>query len=140
MTTKISTLIALTSALALASFAGTASAKDRDNNPPGRAGGPGTNWENPPGPRGGPGSSPNRVFAYNGVRYTFVPRHSGYFYHVNYGYFHPTFGWWNQARRCWNDRDNNPPGRAGGRGTNWENPPGARGGPGASPDRYGRCR
>ena len=38
------------------------------------------------------------------------------------------------------DRDNNPPGPAGGRGTNWENPPGWKGGPGASPDRYRRCR
>lgn len=35
-------------------------AVDRDNNPPGPAGGPGTNWENPPGPQGGPGASPNR--------------------------------------------------------------------------------
>ena len=35
----------------------------------------------------------------------------------------------------WRDRDDNPPGPAGGRGTNWENPPGPRGGPGASPDR-----
>jgi len=34
--------------------------RDRDNNPPGRAGGPGTNWENPPGPKGGPGASPDR--------------------------------------------------------------------------------
>lgn len=33
------------------------------------------------------------------------------------------------------DRDDNPPGPVGGRGTNWENPPGPRGGPGASPDR-----
>lgn len=33
---------------------------DRDNNPPGPRGGPGTNWENPPGPRGGPGTSPDR--------------------------------------------------------------------------------
>ncbi len=33
---------------------------DRDNNPPGRAGGPGTNWENPPGPKGGPGAGPDR--------------------------------------------------------------------------------
>ena len=32
---------------------------DRDNNPPGFVGGPGTNWENPPGPAGGPGASPN---------------------------------------------------------------------------------
>jgi len=35
------------------------------------------------------------------------------------------------ARR---DRDDNPPGPIGGRGSNWENPPGWRGGPGASPD------
>lgn len=34
-----------------------------------------------------------------------------------------------------NDRDNNPPGPRGGKGTNWENPPGAKGGKGASPDR-----
>ena len=33
---------------------------DWDDNPPGRIGGPGSNWENPPGPRGGPGTSPNR--------------------------------------------------------------------------------
>ena len=34
--------------------------KDNDNNPPGAAGGPGTNWENPPGAAGGPGAGPNR--------------------------------------------------------------------------------
>ncbi len=34
--------------------------RDRDNNPPGMRGGPGTNWENPPGPAGGPGASPDR--------------------------------------------------------------------------------
>ncbi|MBF0217648.1 MAG: hypothetical protein HQL30_11730 [Candidatus Omnitrophica bacterium] len=33
---------------------------DKDNNPPGPKGGPGTNWENRPGPKGGPGASPNR--------------------------------------------------------------------------------
>jgi hypothetical protein len=32
---------------------------DKDNNPPGPKGGPGTNWENPPGPKGGPGASPH---------------------------------------------------------------------------------
>ena len=32
---------------------------DLDDNPPGKRGGPGTNWENPPGPRGGPGKSPD---------------------------------------------------------------------------------
>ena len=38
---------------------GTGWAKDKDNNPPGKAGGPGTNWENPPGPAGGPGAAPD---------------------------------------------------------------------------------
>jgi hypothetical protein len=33
--------------------------RDRDWNPPGPAGGPGTNWENRPGPSGGPGASPD---------------------------------------------------------------------------------
>ena len=33
---------------------------DRDNNPPGMKGGPGSNWENKPGPQGGPGASPNK--------------------------------------------------------------------------------
>ena len=32
---------------------------DKDNNPPGPKGGPGTNWENPAGPKGGAGASPN---------------------------------------------------------------------------------
>ena len=32
--------------------------RDKDNNPPGPRGGPGTNWENPPGPKGGPGVGP----------------------------------------------------------------------------------
>lgn len=77
---------------------------DRDNNPPGPRGGPGTNWENPPGPRGGPGASPDPIR------------------------WRPPF--W---RRIF-DNDNNPPGPRGGPGTNWENPPGPRGGPGASPD------
>lgn len=51
--------LVLGSALALC-FAMPAFAIDRDNNPPGPAGGPGTNWENPPGPVGGPGASPDR--------------------------------------------------------------------------------
>ena len=47
-------------ALAFVFFAsGAAWAADKDNNPPGPAGGAGTNWENPPGPAGGPGASPD---------------------------------------------------------------------------------
>lgn len=127
-------------ALALAAAA-PAVARDRDGNPPGPAGGPGTNWENPAGPRGGPGASPDRrVIVVRGKPYSFVLVTGGYYYHPSYGYWHPRWGWWNQGLRCWADRDGNPPGRRGGPGTNWENPPGWRGGPGASPDRYGRCR
>ena len=48
-------LLALGALLAAPAFA-----RDRDNNPPGPAGGAGTNWENPPGPAGGPGTSPDR--------------------------------------------------------------------------------
>lgn len=115
--------------------------RDRDNNPPGPRGGHGTNWENPPGWRGGPGASPNyRYYRHAGKRYTFTRVENGYYYSSNYGYWHPDRGFWNQSARCWRDRDDNPPGRRGGRGTNWENPPGPAGGPGASPDRFGRCR
>ena len=59
MTSSRSLLSAFALTIAL-TFAGTACARshDRDNNPPGPAGGPGTNWENPPGWRGGPGASP----------------------------------------------------------------------------------
>lgn len=132
------TLLALT-------VAGAADARsgrhDHDNNPPGPAGGPGTNWENPPGWKGGPGTSPDRRWWVDrGHRYEFKLVHGGYYFNPSYGYWHPKYGFWNQAARCWFDNDRNPPGRAGGRGTNWENPPGWRGGPGASPDRYGHCR
>jgi len=89
---------------------------DRDNNPPGEAGGPGSNWENPAGPYGGPGMSPNI-------------RRPGFGNAANRR--NPRFG---QPRRP--DRDNNPPGEAGGPGSNWENPAGPRGGPGMSPDRH----
>lgn len=115
--------------------------RDRDHNPPGPAGGPGTNWEDPPGWRGGPGASPDRRFyVHGGVREEFKRVEGGYYYSPRYGYWHPQYGLWNQARRCWADIDGNPPGPAGRPGTNWENPPGWRGGAGASPDRFGRCR
>jgi hypothetical protein len=85
---------------------------------------------------------PRRIVAgtHGGKRYEFKVARNGYYFSQNYGYWHPRFGLWNQARRCWLDLDNNPPGPRGGRGTNWENPPGWKGGPGASPDRYRRCR
>ncbi len=99
-------------ALVLAAIAATALsatpalAHDRDGNPPGWRGGPGSNWENPPGWRGGPGVSPDRRY-----------------------HRHHRRPWWARPG------DNNPPGYIGGPGTNWENPPGWRGGRGASPDR-----
>jgi hypothetical protein len=129
------------SACCLLMLSMTACAIDRDDNPPGPRGGPGTNWENPPGRAGGPGASPDRITVRVRGTPVVLALHSGrYYYHPNYGFYHARYGWWNQARRCWVDRDDNPPGRRGGPGTNWENPPGLRGGPGASPDRFGRCR
>ena len=142
MTPSRSLLRAFALSFALAA-AGTACAHpyDRSNNPPGPAGGPGTHWENPPGWRGGPGTSPDdRYYRHHNTRYRFTVVDGGYYFNSNFGYWHPRYGWWNQSSRCWRDSDNNPPGPAGGRGTNWENPPGRKGGPGASPDRYRRCR
>jgi hypothetical protein len=135
----------LGTALLATLFTGVATAqprhRDHDNNPPGPMGGRGTNWENPPGWRGGPGTSPDRRYwRHGGQRYEFRRVGNGYYFSPRIGYWYPGYGFWNQAARCWLDNDNNPPGPAGGRGTNWENPPGRRGGPGASPDRFGRCR
>jgi hypothetical protein len=109
---------------------------DRDNNPPGAVGGPGTNWENKPGPQGGPGSSPDlkpRIDRDNNP-----PGALG----------GPGTNWENKPGPQGGpgsspdlkpriDRDNNPPGALGGPGTNWENKPGPQGGPGVSPDRVG---
>ena len=53
-------------------------------------------------------------------------------YYGEPGYHH---GHHHRRGDYYRDRDDNPPGPRGGRGTNWENPPGPRGGPGASPDR-----
>ena len=55
-----------------------ACAHDRDDNPPGPVGGPGTNWENPPGPVGGPGASPDRrVLTVRGATVRFTARTGG---------------------------------------------------------------
>ena len=118
MSYKLVATLILTLPFALTAIGETALAQDRDNNPPGPRGGPGTNWENPPGPRGGPDTSPDRRHR----------RHETD-HHANRR---------DQARRFRDHRrdfDSNPPGPRGGPGTNWENPPGPRGGPGASPDR-----
>ena len=118
--------------LGLAAMTVADQAEARRWNPPGPAGGPGTNWRNPPGPAGGPGASPYR---WNPPGPVGEPGAGPYAY---YGpmrlYWHPR-GYW-----CRFDRDNNPPGPLGGPGTNWENPPGPRGGRGASPNsRFRRC-
>ena len=111
--------------------------RDNDNNPPGMAGGPGTNWENPPGSQGGPGTGPDRGGMGRPDNDNNPPGMAG----------GPGTNWENRpglqggpgsspdrgsmGRR---DNDNNPPGMAGGPGTNWENRPGPQGGPGSSPD------
>jgi hypothetical protein len=57
-------MLALAAVAAVTLAAAPALAHDRDGNPPGWRGGPGTNWENPPGWRGGPGASPDRRHAH----------------------------------------------------------------------------
>ncbi|HAH09764.1 MAG TPA: hypothetical protein DCL48_06655 [Alphaproteobacteria bacterium] len=82
-------------------------------------GGPGASryrW-NPPGPVGGPG---------RGAYWAYRAPVRAYYGYPRYAY--------PRGHLCRYDRDNNPPGPRGGRGTNWENPPGWRGGPGASPN------
>ena len=159
-------------------------AADRDNNPPGPAGGPGTNWENPPGPKGGPGTSPDHPgmtfnewlkahpeekakidLDKNGVidsyekkvaRRDWRKAHDPNLMYNRWLDRYPeerakmdlnqdgridsmekkkAYETWWKNHYVGVDRDNNPPGAAGGLGTDWENPPGPRGGPGASPDR-----
>jgi hypothetical protein len=105
--------------------------RDKDNNPPGPAGGEGTNWENPAGPVGGPGASPegnteNKAAVDKRWEKRADANKDGVVDEVEINQ------WKNRPR---GDRDNNPPGPKGGEGTNWENPAGPAGGPGASPDR-----
>ncbi|MFA5187419.1 MAG: hypothetical protein WC551_13150 [Patescibacteria group bacterium] len=140
-------------------WAGTSLAADKDNNPPGAKGGPGTNWENPPGSKGGPGASPD-VTVSKPPKKEFCednPAHPACtgakpYHKSKFCRKHP------EHKKCAvnppgpaggpgagtvpppppgkkHDIDNNPPGAKGGAGTNWENPPGPKGGPGASPDR-----
>ncbi|MDP6734595.1 MAG: hypothetical protein QF877_17975 [Gammaproteobacteria bacterium] len=129
-------LTILSALVALALTACTTVAIDRDDNPPGPAGGPGTNWENPPGPKGGVGASPDvrhrhtlwlkrRISGPKWSAFISLPPKKRYAYCHKHGI---------PRDYCWFDRDNNPPGPKGGPGTNWENPPGPKGGPGVSPD------
>lgn len=119
-------LFAMLAGVAVLALSGPALARDFDNNPPGWRGGPGTNWENPPGWRGGPGASPDRYWRWGHY-------HPHYHYHPHRHYWRGAYWYWRPRHACW-DRDDNPPGLAGGPGTNWENPPGPAGGPGASPN------
>lgn len=111
-------------------------ARDRDDNPPGPAGGPGTNWENPPGPAGGPGASPDIRYHHRWLQQHMTQAEWRHFMAMRAQERH-TFCQNKRIPRdrCWYDRDDNPPGPAGGPGSNWENPPGPVGGPGASPNR-----
>jgi len=111
-------------------------ARDRDDNPPGPAGGPGTNWENPPGPAGGPGASRDLRHHHRWLQTQMTRAEWQAFMAMKAA---ERYAFCDKKRipfdRCRYDRDDNPPGPAGGPGTNWENPPGPAGGPGASPDR-----
>lgn len=130
--TNMKRTVSFVTLILAAALGQSAFAYDRDGNPPGPRGGPGTNWENRPGPAGGPGASPDRNWKARCEA-------------------HPEKCAEAKARlrekcqsdpeRCrafmqrHRDRDGNPPGPRGGPGSNWENPPGPVGGPGASPDR-----
>ena len=176
----IITLVMGTTILPLQAFAA-----DSDANPPGPAGGPGTNWENPPGHRGGPGASPDRAKWYHWGFRRWLANHPDEKkkYDTNgdgkldenerkqaqAAWHDEKFNDWTtnhpkamekwdankngtiddnekkEARHHWSqrhkwkwqrDRDNNPPGPAGGAGTNWENPPGPKGGPGTGRNRH----
>jgi hypothetical protein len=93
----------------------------RWSNPPGPRGGPGTNWVRPAVPRAPRAAVRVRPFrgAPRGVGPVF---RGGFAFGFGYGARRPGFR-------------SNPPGPAGGWGTNWANPPGPAGGPGASPFR-----
>ena len=104
-------------------------AADIDNNPPGPAGGAGTNWENRPGPQGGPGASPDRQ------RPQLTPEQREKMKAMTPEQRKQFVESMRKQRAERIGRDGNPPGPAGGAGTNWENRPGPQGGPGASPDR-----
>ncbi len=165
-------------------LASPALAADKDNNPPGSAGGKGTNWENPPGPEGGRGASPDKK--HYGLKKKADRNNDGVVDQAEQemadkikarrkdkadtnddgvvdeaekaqakairaekkepvkekadingdGTVDKTER--REAKQAFlekHDRDNNPPGPKGGKGTNWENPPGPQGGAGASPDR-----
>jgi Spy/CpxP family protein refolding chaperone len=103
------------------------------DNPPGPAGGPGTNWTDCPARAGGPGTGPDRPMRrlsddQRAKLKAMTPQQRQAFF----------------KERCEKrmqqrfDRDDNPPGPKGGPGTNWENPPGPQGGPSAGPDRMPR--
>jgi hypothetical protein len=119
-----------------ATLVGPSFAYDRDDNPPGPAGGPGTNWENPPGPRGGPGASPDVRANHRYLMRHMTKREWARFQRMKAAerreFCHKRHI---RMDHCWYDRHDNPPGPAGGPGTNWKNPPGPVGGPGASPHR-----
>ena len=116
-------------AVLTAALAFPAMAADVDNNPPGPAGGAGSNWENRPGPQGGPGASPDRQ------RTQLTPEQREKLKAMTPEQRKKFMESKRQRRPDMMDRDGNPPGPAGGAGTNWENRPGPKGGPGASPDR-----
>jgi len=127
---QVVTVFAVTFAIVVA---GNCLAADKDNNPPGKAGGPGTNWENPPGAAGGPGASPDVKGPHHRTFCKKYPAHAKCLYNPPGPVGGPGAGPLPPPHKP--DRDNNPPGKAGGPGTNWENPPGAKGGPGASPNK-----
>ena len=107
-------------------------------NPPGPAGGPGTNWGNPPGPAGGPGTNWGEQAGQGGdrereMRQQMRREMMKRMFDANHdGTLEPEEKM--RAMQIMRERfGNNPPGPAGGPGTNFGNPPGPEGGPGQGP-------
>ncbi|TCJ18499.1 hypothetical protein EZJ19_01950 [Parasulfuritortus cantonensis] len=126
---------ALLFAVMTALTATSALARDRDDNPPGPAGGPGTSVQNPAHPAGGPSVSADVRSHRQWLQKQMTKKEWQHF---------RTLRQEERQRfcvkkhitkdRCWFDRDDNPPGPRGGPGTNRDNPPGPAGGPGAGPN------
>ncbi|NTV96593.1 MAG: hypothetical protein HGA75_14475 [Thiobacillus sp.] len=102
---------ALLFAVMTALTATTALARDRDDNPPGPAGGPGTNWENPRGPAGGPGASPDVRNHHHWLRQHMTQAEWRHFMTMKYQDRHRFCVEKHIPKaRCWVDRDDNPTG------------------------------
>ncbi len=71
------------------------------------------------------------ISRYGKKHYRFSRRDDGFYFNNRYGYYHPTYGLWNQSKHCWWDLDDNPPGST--------RRPGHELGKSAGPARWSEC-